>query len=163
MCLSYYLYFIMILNWRSYHIQLYWCPTPFPSQVMLVSFNRNTTGVFSGAETASSSDAHEFPTDFNGTRVVQTLVIFVVFCGSLLVMLSIYCWPFSVLLRFTASDYTKGIFKLFLLNTTLDTNILIGRVVVVDDDLYIRFMLSLVITFLFIFYLLWKKLVIKKS
>jgi hypothetical protein len=34
---------------------VYWCPSRFPFQMMLVSFNSNTTGINSGAENANPS------------------------------------------------------------------------------------------------------------
>jgi len=45
-------------------IFIYWCPTRSPYQMMLVSFNSNTTGVTCGAGTAHPSGAPEFTTGF---------------------------------------------------------------------------------------------------
>jgi hypothetical protein len=42
-------------------IYVYWCPTRFLCQMMLVSLNSNTTGVISGAGTASPSGAPASP------------------------------------------------------------------------------------------------------
>jgi len=41
-------------------IYIYWCPTRFPCQMMLVSFNSNTTGVTNGAGTANPTGAPDF-------------------------------------------------------------------------------------------------------
>jgi len=70
----------------------------------------NTVGVTSGAETAYPSGTLEFTPVFSGVDVSRSLVFCVVFCRSLFVLLATM---FSVLLRFTASDYPFNIFKLF--------------------------------------------------
>jgi len=49
-------------------INVYWCPTRFPYQMMFVSFNYNTTGISCGAGTANPSGAPE---------IIQVLVGFV--------------------------------------------------------------------------------------
>jgi len=41
-------------------INIYWCPTRFPCQMMFMSFNSNMTGVTYGAGTANPSGAPEF-------------------------------------------------------------------------------------------------------
>jgi len=69
-----------------------------------------------GAESAILSGAQEFNPDFSDGR---SLVFCEMFCRSLFVLLSIVL---SVLLRFTASDYLFGIFKLFLLNQCWNTD-----------------------------------------
>ena len=52
---------------------------------------------------------------FNGVRVTRSLVLCVMFCRSLFVLLYFFFWAilFSVLLRYTDSDYPFGISKLF--------------------------------------------------
>ena len=74
-----------------------------------LSFNSNTAGVTSGAGTVGPSGAAEFICVLWGSCCS---------CRTLFVLLSCYFWPFrkvlSVLLRFTASDFTLGIFTLFL-------------------------------------------------
>ena len=52
----------------------------------------------------------------SGVRVALSLVFCVVFCTELFVFLAIVL---SVLLRFTASDYSFGIFKLFFLSSAI--------------------------------------------
>ena len=52
---SYFIHVICI-----YFLTQYWCPTTFPYQIMLMSFNYHTTGVTSGARTANTSGALEF-------------------------------------------------------------------------------------------------------
>ena len=65
------------------------------------------------------------PPVFSWVRVTRCLDLYVMFCGSLFFLLSFFFWPlcFSLIygfwlplwyLRFTASDYSFGIFKLFL-------------------------------------------------
>ena len=66
-------------------------------------------GVTSGAETAYPSETLGFTLVFIGFHVSRSLDFCVVFCKSLFVLLVIM---FSVLLRFTASDYPCSIFKL---------------------------------------------------
>ena len=59
---------------------------------------------------------------FSGVRVARSLDVCIIFCGSLFVLLSCFSYHFllanvlSIVLRFMASDYPFGIFKLFLLN-----------------------------------------------
>ena len=74
---------------------------------------RNTTGATCGAGTAYPSGALESPHPvFSGVRVARSLVFCVLFCRSVFVILFLVI-ILSVLLRFTASDYLFGIFKLF--------------------------------------------------
>ena len=57
-----------------------------------------------------------YPWCFSGVRVIWSLVLSVMFCRSLFVLLSFLFWPcvvFSVLLRFTDSDYRLSVNKLF--------------------------------------------------
>ena len=69
-----------------------------------------------GAGSAILSGAQELNPVFSDGR---SLVFCKMFCRSLFVLL---CIVLSVLLRFTASDYPFGIFKLFLLNQCWNTN-----------------------------------------
>ena len=69
-----------------------------------------------GAGSAILSGAQELNPVFSDGR---SLVFCKMFCRSLLVLL---CIVLSVLLRFTASDYPFGIFKLFLLNQCWNTD-----------------------------------------
>jgi hypothetical protein len=57
---------------------------------------------------------------FCGIRVARSLVFCVMFRRSLFVLFLLYI-VLSVLVRFTASDYPFGIFKLFLNNYATDT------------------------------------------
>jgi hypothetical protein len=53
-----------------------------------------------------------YPWCFSGVRVIWSLVLSVMFCRSLFVLLSFLFWPcvvFSVLLRFTDSDYRLSV------------------------------------------------------
>ena len=59
-------------------------------QSMVVSFNSNTKGVTSGAETAYPSRVHGFTPVFSEIRVARSLVFVVVFCISLLDLSLIY-------------------------------------------------------------------------
>jgi hypothetical protein len=70
------------------------------------------SGVTSGAGTANPSEKPDFTPVFSGVHVPQSLVFWVVFCKSLSVSF-ILSMVLAVLLRFTASDYPFGIFKLF--------------------------------------------------
>ena len=58
------------------------------------------------------------PPVFNGARITRSLVLCVMFCRrSLFVLMSFFFWPLivlSVLLRFTDSDYSFGMFSHFL-------------------------------------------------
>ena len=56
--------------------------------MMSVSFNSKTMGVTSGTRTVNPPEAPELIPDFNGVRVVRSLVFCVVFCRSLFVLLS---------------------------------------------------------------------------
>jgi len=53
-------------------------------------------------------------TVFSGVRVSRSFVFYAVFSRSLFVLFSFLFLSLYVLLRFTASDYLLGIFKLFL-------------------------------------------------
>ena len=83
-------------------IDVYWCPTRFPYQIMFVSFNSNTTGVTSGAGTANPSGAPEFISGFREVHVARSLVFYVMFCRSVLVLfllaivLSVILWYLQI-------------------------------------------------------------------
>jgi len=70
----------------------------------------NTTGATLGAGIDYPSGAPEFTLVFSGVRVAWFLVFCVMFCRSLFVLFHLAI-VFPVL-RFTASDYPFGIFKL---------------------------------------------------
>ena len=88
-------------------IYVYWCPTRFPYNIILMSFT-------SEAGTAYHTGSPELIPVFSGIHVAQSLDFCVgFFCDN--------CWSFCafsvvlhVLLQFTASDFPCGIFKLFL-------------------------------------------------
>jgi uncharacterized membrane protein YbhN (UPF0104 family) len=83
---------------------------------------RNTTGATCGAGTAYPSGALESPHPvFSGVRVARSLVFCVLFCRSVFVILFLVI-ILSVLLRFTASDYLFGIFKLRSTRTLADAS-----------------------------------------
>ena len=79
--------------------------------------NSNTTGTTSRAGTPSLPDHPSAPPVLNGVRAAQCLVFCVVFCRSLFIFFpfSLAIFP-SVLHRFIVSDYSFGIFKLFLMS-----------------------------------------------
>ena len=80
--------------------------------MMLVSFNSNTTSATSGAGTADFQTTRAHPR-VSGVRVAQSLVFCVVYLRSMLVF-SLLVIVLSALLRFTASDNHFGVFKLFI-------------------------------------------------
>ena len=55
-------------EWRHIRIiiYVYWCPTLFPSQMMIVSLNTNITGATSGTGNAYPSRAHVLTPGFSG-------------------------------------------------------------------------------------------------
>ena len=69
-------------------------------------------GVNNGAGTAYPSGTLGFTPAFNGVRVIQSLVFYVVFCRSTIVCLSSFD---HCLLRIADSDYSFGISQLVLL------------------------------------------------
>jgi hypothetical protein len=70
-------------------IYIYWCPTRFLRQMMLVWFNMNTTCATCEAGTTYSYKIQEITSVFSGVCVAQSLVLYV----SLFVFLSFFCWP----------------------------------------------------------------------
>jgi hypothetical protein len=58
-------------------------------------------------------ERNEFTPVLSGVHVTRSLVLYVVLCRSLFVLF-LFAIVLSVLLRFTNSDYSFGIFKLFL-------------------------------------------------
>jgi hypothetical protein len=62
----------------------------FPYQMMFVLSNSNMTDVTCGAGTADLSGAPTFTSSFSGVSATQSLVSCVVFCRSLLVLLSFF-------------------------------------------------------------------------
>ena len=91
-----------------------------PSQMILVSFNSSTTDVTSGGW--KTYTVHPDPVVFSGVRVVRSLVFCVVFCWSLLVLLSFFFWSLSCLPSFDL----RFSWLLWLLQTILDTSSDIG-------------------------------------
>ena len=75
-------------------------------------YNSNTTVVTCGAGTTDLSGAPEFTPVFSDVRVARSLIFCVLFCRSFFVLFSfLFAIVLSVLLRFTASEYTFGILK----------------------------------------------------
>jgi hypothetical protein len=72
------------------------------------------TGDASGAETPYSSGTFEFTPGFSGVRCVRFLDFSVVF-GTLLFIVFFQLAIVMSLIRYTTSDYTFAIFKLFVL------------------------------------------------
>ena len=80
----------------------YWCPTRFPFQMTLVSFNSNRTDVTGGAETANLLEHLSSLPVFNGVRVSESLIFRVVFCRSLSVLFKLR--PFGLFARCDSSS-----------------------------------------------------------
>jgi hypothetical protein len=86
----------------------------------LMTYHRFVTGAtrrmpLVDEELFTISDHQGSPQVFCGVRVIRSLVLCVMFCRSLLVLLTFFlAIALSVLLRFTDSDYPFGIFKFFL-------------------------------------------------
>jgi len=105
----------VVYNWPRI---CYVCRSHNPVLSSFMNYHRvcnksNTTGATSGAGTAYPFGTPEFIPGFNGVRVSQSLVFWVVFCRSLLVFF------FSAIAMFvlwiTASFWLSlGIFKFFL-------------------------------------------------
>ena len=84
-------------------------------------FNSNTTGTSIEAGTAYYSMAPEFIPVYSGVRVVQSLVLCVVFCRPLVVFFPLFLWPLHYLsfnLRLLITPFS--IFKLHLPNAIQD-------------------------------------------
>jgi hypothetical protein len=60
-------------------IYIYWCPTRYPYQVIIASFNRNTTGVTSGEKSSNPSGAPDSTPGFSGVRATRSLVLYICF------------------------------------------------------------------------------------
>ena len=67
-------------------IYVFWCPTRFLYQMMLVSCTSSTMGATCGAETANPCGAHDFTPAFSGVRVSRSSVFCIMFCRSLFVL-----------------------------------------------------------------------------
>ena len=97
--------------------QLHKYPTWFPYQMMLASFNRNSTSVSSGSGITYPPEHMCSPWFYWGLgNVSKSLDICAVFCGSLCFILSIFAQPLHcyVFLQFTPSDYTTWYHQSFL-------------------------------------------------
>ena len=95
-------------------IYVYWCPTPFPCQMMFVSFNGNTTDITRGAGTAYPSGAHEFIPGFQWGSCSS---IFIFLCGVLQIVVCpfvLFSFIHCVVCRYTAFDYTLWYLQTFL-------------------------------------------------
>ena len=107
-------------------IYVYWCPTRFLYQMMLVSFNGNTTGDTRGAGTANPSGSPVFvhPRFLWGScwSIFSFLwsVFLIIVCLFVLNLLSI---ALSVGFRFTAYDYPK----LFIHNYIFEMSLIFNR------------------------------------
>ena len=79
------------------------------------SFSLLSTCATGGAGTVYRSGVPEFTPCFSEVCVTRSLVLCVMFCRSLFVPLSFFLLAIVLsVLRFTDSDYSFGIFKLFL-------------------------------------------------
>ena len=111
----------------SYHAFLYlhWCSTRFPYEMMFVPFNSITTGVTSGTGTANPSEVPVLtPRFFSKVRVTWSLVLWVVFCRSLFVLLSIFLSPLGSMSFFDygfwlALWYLQTFLSLYISNSRL--------------------------------------------
>lgn len=107
---------------------VYWCPTLFPNQIMLVAFNSNRKGITNGAGTAYPSTAPTFVSVFSLTlslvRVDHYSCFCVVLCRPLFVILSVFRLAnvLYIIPLIMASNYLFGFFKLFSLSLSLDKN-----------------------------------------
>jgi hypothetical protein len=101
--------YAMISAYLRCSVRLYWHMfwRVFLYQIMFVSVNSKTTGITSGAETATLPEHLSSSPGFNGVCRAQSLVFSVVCCRLCFVLV------LSVLLRYTASYCPFGIFKLF--------------------------------------------------
>jgi hypothetical protein len=124
-------------------IDVYWCPTRFPYQIMFVSFNSNTTGVTSGAGTANPSGAPEFISGFRGVHVARSLVFYVMFCRSVLVLfllaivLSVILWYLQIFRTHLLTYLWRNRSSLFVLKTIIQNKLYYRP----NGDLY-NYMLS---------------------
>jgi len=84
--------FHVLILFICIHLRIYWCPTQFPYQMMLVLFNSNVTGVTSETGTADPSGA---PSSYYG--FAQSLVSCVLFCRSVFVLFSLLAIALSVI------------------------------------------------------------------
>jgi hypothetical protein len=105
------IYFVEVvaLSILCVFIYTYWCPTPFPYQIMFVLFNSNTGCTTSGTGSTDPSGTSEFTTGFCfcSVRVAQSLFVGVVIWDHCLVIVS------SIFPQNTALCYPYRIFKLF--------------------------------------------------
>jgi hypothetical protein len=92
-------------------------------------YRRITTDATNGAGIDYHSGAHEFTPVFSGVRVIQSLVLCVMFCRSSFVLLSFFHWPFYCLPSFNLQ---------FLIIPLVSSN-LSYVVVLVDMDLSVCF------------------------
>ena len=94
------------------HFYVYWCPSRLSFQMILMSFNSNTTGVTCRSGTAYPSGEPEFTPTFSVLFLL--LDLFRVDCSFFVLLhlanvLSVH--------QFTISNYPFGIFKLFVSRT----------------------------------------------
>ena len=88
----------------------YWCPTRFPHQLTIVSFNSYTTGATIGAGTVNPSGRSELTLLISGVRIAQCLAL-----SSMLYLPGLFLLAMVLdVLQFAVSDYFFDIFKLFL-------------------------------------------------
>jgi hypothetical protein len=60
-------------------IYVYWCPTPFPYQMMFILFNSYTGSATSGTGSTDPSGTSEFTTGFYVVaRIAESLFVYVV-------------------------------------------------------------------------------------
>jgi hypothetical protein len=98
--------YIYIYVWKLYQI------SDILNPMMFVSFNINTTGVTSGAETANPSWAPEFIPVCSGVRVARHLLFYIVYDRSFFCHFVPFRFPIvlSDLHWFADSHYLFGIF-----------------------------------------------------
>jgi len=97
----------------SCYLYLFGCPTRFVCQMMFELFD-SIRRVSLVVHVLLTRPEHLSSPSFSWVRVVRSLVFCVMFCRSLFVIF-LLTNVLSLLLRFTASNYTFGIFKVFLL------------------------------------------------
>jgi hypothetical protein len=102
------IYFEEVVVWfmLCVFIYAYWCPSPFPYQMMFVLFNNNTGCTTSGTGSTDPSGTSEFTTGFCcWVRVAQSLFVNVVIWDHCLSLFLLSLSRLSVLPQNTALCY----------------------------------------------------------
>ena len=93
-------------------LYVYWCPTRFTYQLVIMSFNSNTTGVTCGAGTASFPEHTSSTLISSCVRVAQTSVFCLLSCQQLFCPLDLSSLAIVLsVLRFTVSWYRQSFLR----------------------------------------------------